>query len=220
MIPGTTAAIVGFLFFIAPGLVWELGRERKRPALEGSTFREISRVALTSVGFTVLALMIVAAMRIAFPDLLADVGAWIRHPSLYLQRHYDRVALSAVIELVVACGLAWAFSGFPMPWRATDEAVNIATPITWSIMSEKVDGCAPMVSARLCDNVVYTGRLMGLDFTTDRENRYLALCQPMSSSRDGAEPQPVERHWQRMLLPLGDVREMSVRWAPISSLET
>lgn len=60
MIPQTVGALIGFLIFIAPGVLWELLRERHRPPLDGSTFREAARVALMSVVLSGLAIAVVA----------------------------------------------------------------------------------------------------------------------------------------------------------------
>jgi hypothetical protein len=74
VIPSTTAALVGFLFFVAPGLVWELTRERREPPREGSTFRDASRVALASVVFTTAGVGIIAIGR-AWSEWFVDPSA-------------------------------------------------------------------------------------------------------------------------------------------------
>lgn len=212
MIPGTTGAIVGFLFFVAPGLVWELGRERKRPALEGSTFREISRVALMSVVFTVSAIGVLALVRTAWPEALVDVEQWIRRPRSYERQNLDKIAWSAVAELVIACALAWAFSGFPMPWKRGNRAAMVAAPVTWTVLSDGVKDCVPFVSARCTDGATYTGRCLGVDVTG--ENRYMALCPPITVARGGRDPAALDSDWKRLLLPVEDVRVLTVKWVP------
>jgi hypothetical protein len=74
VIPQTILALVGFLFLVAPGLVFEIRRERRRPVLEETTFREVSRTALASLVFSVLALAILAWVRAKWPESMPDPG--------------------------------------------------------------------------------------------------------------------------------------------------
>ena len=68
MAPDTLGALLAFLVFVAPGLCFELLRERRRPALEQTAFREASRIALTSLLFSGAALVVVVAV----------VAGWLR----------------------------------------------------------------------------------------------------------------------------------------------
>lgn len=109
-------AILAFLGLVAPGLVFELLRERRRPAVSESAFREAGRVALTSLIFTVVSLAILGVVRLvtspspsngAAPSiLLPDPAAWLAGGNTYLASNYHLVALALLIEVVLACGLA------------------------------------------------------------------------------------------------------------------
>jgi Family of unknown function (DUF6338) len=63
VIPQTAAALLAFPALVAPGIVFENLRERRRPSIEQTTFREISGIALASLYFTVLSLTLLAGLR-------------------------------------------------------------------------------------------------------------------------------------------------------------
>jgi Family of unknown function (DUF6338) len=93
VIPQTAAALLAFLFLVAPGIVFENLRERRRPTFDQTTFREVSRVALASLCFSVLSLI-----------LLEGNG--------YVQGHYRVVAGFFLAELAVAVALAMATASY------------------------------------------------------------------------------------------------------------
>lgn len=117
MIPETIGAVVGFLIFIAPGVLWELLRERVRPPMDGSPFREASRVALMSVVLSGSAVVVVAGARALWPPLLLDPGALIRDGGQYVGQEYARIAWTVGLEIGV--GLRVCSRGFPVDGRAS-----------------------------------------------------------------------------------------------------
>jgi Family of unknown function (DUF6338) len=62
---------------VAPGLVYRTVIERRRPERNDSTFVEISRVALTSLVFSVSALAILWLLQRFTGLMLPDLAAWI-----------------------------------------------------------------------------------------------------------------------------------------------
>ena len=79
MVPETTGALLAFLGLIAPGLVYTLLRERRRPPEKMSAFREASRAALTSLGFIVVSLAVLVPLSLA-GDWLPDIQQWLEDP--------------------------------------------------------------------------------------------------------------------------------------------
>ena len=112
MIPQTTAALIGFLFLVAPGIVFEMVQERRRPTLEQSPFREASRVALASLLFSLLALLALAALRTWLPASMPDAGRWLRQGGRYFAANYRLVASFLLAELALAVTLAAVVPGF------------------------------------------------------------------------------------------------------------
>jgi hypothetical protein len=97
--------LLALLGLIAPGLVYQQRRERRRPMSGESGFREASRVALSSLIFSTAALAIMLPLTSSV-QTLPDVTAWLTNPKAYLAAHYAKVATFLVLVTVIACALA------------------------------------------------------------------------------------------------------------------
>jgi Family of unknown function (DUF6338) len=227
MIPTTAAAVVGFLLFIAPGLVWELLRERDRPALTGSTFREASRVALVSVVCTGGAVLVVAVVRGLWAGAMPDPRLWIHEGSRYFEHHYRLIGRTLFVELGVACLLAWAPHRWDEQFRkitrwflpATSKPRMSQDPVLYGVTRGELrpgDGELGIV-ARLQDGTIYSGMFGGLDFGYDRDASFLALQGEIARSLQGQKgPVPMKpgRHG-RLVISLAEIRELWVLEPPL-----
>jgi hypothetical protein len=114
----TVGAVLGFLGLVAPGLVFELARGRRRPHTAESAFREAARIALTSLVFTSSSLAVLAIVRALEPRWLPDPGEWLRRGDAYLEDHYALVMVGLLLQVAVACCLAglthWALRRWGM----------------------------------------------------------------------------------------------------------
>jgi uncharacterized membrane protein SpoIIM required for sporulation len=61
VIPQTVLSLVAFLFLVAPGILFELRRERRRPGRKETAFREAARTALAGLLFSVAAVLVLRA---------------------------------------------------------------------------------------------------------------------------------------------------------------
>lgn len=105
MIPDSAAGLLALLGCVAPGLVFQLRRERFTPQSADSTLREAARIALTSLIFTAAAAGFVAWLSTRW-GVLPNLSEWLRLGGEYLPQHY--VAVTAFLTLIVltACALA------------------------------------------------------------------------------------------------------------------
>lgn len=106
MIPQSLGALYAFLGLVAPGLLFQQLRERARPGLDESAFREASRVALTSLVFTTLSLALLALVGALRRQWLVDLPSWALLGGQYLTSHMWLVAGSVLAEVTLACALA------------------------------------------------------------------------------------------------------------------
>jgi Family of unknown function (DUF6338) len=83
MIPETFAALYAFLGLVAPGLIYQILREKRRPAVDETAFREASRIALTSLVFTTVATLLMTLLGVVAPGLFPDIAAWITTGKTY-----------------------------------------------------------------------------------------------------------------------------------------
>lgn len=108
MIPQTFGALLGFVGFVAPGLVYNTIAERRRSPRSESAFAEISRVALTSLGFSLIGLAILWLLQ-QHPGLaLPNIGLWLMHGNKYAANNLGKVIFGLIAQVALACGLAAA----------------------------------------------------------------------------------------------------------------
>ena len=67
----------------------------------------MSRVALYSFLFSFLASLIIAALRMAFPTFLLDLGAYSRNRDEYVSAHYTAVIWTVVLQVLIAFALVF-----------------------------------------------------------------------------------------------------------------
>lgn len=109
MIPDTVAAIVAFFGFVAPGIAFELRRERRRQAIAESAFREASRTALASIAFSGLAVAALVLLSHLFPAHAIDLSAWIRSGKGYVAAHPATIGWNVLAFLALSVGSALLF---------------------------------------------------------------------------------------------------------------
>jgi hypothetical protein len=183
MIPTTLGAFLAFLALVAPGIVFEIRRERRRPALEESTFREISRTGLVSLVLTLVSVLVVLAVSAALPDVFPDVKNWINSGSEYVKDAYWRIVLALALEVALACGLALLLDvifrrrerGNISPYSAWHEVFRIRTP----------PGAHPWAHLTIEGGVEYHGYVYQFTSVSDPELREITLVGPGLSMQKG-----------------------------------
>jgi len=92
MVPSSWLTVVLFLFLVSPGLLFDLLALRRRTGAVESAFHETSRIVLASLGFTVLALAVLALVGAAFPGLLPDPKGLFDPNGVYAVDHWPAVS--------------------------------------------------------------------------------------------------------------------------------
>jgi hypothetical protein len=100
--PNSVSTLLGFLFLVAPGVSYEIRRERRRPALQNSAFREAARIALWSLVFMTPTVVALALLSSVFPTHLPDVLAWSAQGKDYAKQFSSQIATFLLAEVVVA----------------------------------------------------------------------------------------------------------------------
>lgn len=173
MVPQTVVAFIGFLLLIAPGLLFEMLRERRRPAFQETAFREASRTAFTSLLFTAAALTLLAFVRAAWPGLMPDPGRWIREKGRYLETHYRLIAAFFMVEMVLASALA-LLADSVLKRQATGKIVQ--GDLWYQVFRmDRPRGKVPWVSLQLKDKTQIAGVLNHYSVGEKLENREIAL---------------------------------------------
>jgi hypothetical protein len=175
MIPDTAGAVLSFLGLIAPGLVFELLRERRRPAVTETAFREASRVALTSLVFTLAALAVLSAVRTVWPSRMPDPRRWLELGSRYVGENYRLIAFGLALEVGIACGLA-VLSDVAMRWFGLGRADIRPGSIWYRVLrDDRPKDATVWVNMRLTDGTRIVGYLLHYTPGEKVEDREIAL---------------------------------------------
>jgi Family of unknown function (DUF6338) len=220
MIPQTLVAFILFLVLAAPGVFFEILRQRRRPSWEQSAFREASRTALASLVFSLGSLLLLAIVRTIWPRLLPDLGEWIaRGNKAYLIDHYRLVARFMIAEVAIALLLAFlanlavlTANRWPTRvqgwWRRVHHSFGPMGPETAWQKAFRLDvpsGASPFVRVRLKDGPVYQGAVDGFSTDTSRDDRELALGPPLSRAGGNDERLSPLAGWQRVVVPASEI---------------
>ena len=228
MIPETAGAFLAFLALVAPGLVFEMRRERRVPAARESAFREASRVALSSLVFTLTSLAIVAALLSASPQFFADLEAWFARGLQYVTEEPLLAAWTLLLPVAIACSLAF-ISDLTLA-RSRDETGNIRPGGLWfRLLRENVPkDCSVWAHVRLTDGTTFWGYVRNYTPGEALEEQELALegieltqqdpapatpskCRSCGVRGAVAPPQVViGRDWETVILRGEDIRYIRV----------
>jgi hypothetical protein len=176
VIPSSVGAFIAFLSLVAPGLVFQMAREARRPTYEETTFRELSRVALTSLIFTFASLALLAGLRLMWPRPLIDAHAWATRGQNYLSNHLPVIAFTLVLEVALACLLALA-AAVVLSWRSP---ARISPFGIWYkvLREERPYGTRPWITLHLTDGTELTGLLRSYTESKILEKQEIAIGGP------------------------------------------
>jgi hypothetical protein len=211
MIPQTIAALGLFLLLVAPGLTFQLVRERRRPGLVETSFREASRIALASLCFTVAAILVLLLARIPFPDLLPDPRIWLITGRKYFQNQYNIVVGATLAELLLACG----FAAISAVWLNRGVEGSITPLSAWNgyLVAEESSGRYPFVMLTLEDGDRFFGWVAEYSPDCKLLDRELVLEGPIQyqSPKDDT-PVALGNHWKYLIIPASSIKYLSVAY--------
>jgi hypothetical protein len=213
VIPQTVAALLAFLLFVLPGLVFELRRERRWPQRGDTPFREVSRVVLASSSFSALALLILIGVRIWSPALMPDPEAWLREPKRYVPAHYPMVVAFAFTQGALSTGLA----ALAERLTARGREPTIRAVSAWFRVLRMVvpTGKAPFVHVVLDSGVEYYGWVEGYTSDLSVDDRELELGgRLLRRLPEENQPAPLPQHWERLVISSSAIKTMAVSYLP------
>lgn len=212
MIPETLGAILVFLAFIAPGLAFELLRERRRPFIEETAFREASRIALTSMLFSLGALTVLAVAQYLGATWVVDSGRWLTDGQAYVSTHLGQVTATVLVFVGISLALSLVAD-----WVLRRSAPGRIVPgsVWFSLFRQhRPDGATPWVHLRLKEDGTEVWGFVG-DYTPDQklENRELVLEQPrLQYRRSGQDRNTMLPAWSFISVRGEDIAWMKVQY--------
>jgi hypothetical protein len=190
--PTTLVGLVLFVVLLAPGLIFFLVRDARKPARELSAFRETAVVVLVGFLCDIVVLLVFALFRTKFVSLTPDVDALVKHPATYIGDHLPFVSWWSLGLVSLACVVGGALGRFDevrrpgfkkaFPWLTCKPLFlgPIRFRSTWYLMMHEPRDVDIYCGCVLDDGSYIGGKLAS--FNTDvaeTEDRELVLVQPM-----------------------------------------
>jgi Family of unknown function (DUF6338) len=192
------SSVAAFLLLIAPGLAYQLVRERLRPTSRETTFREAANVALLSVVLHLLSSGLVLA---AFSKAV-DVPAWIREGHKYVADNLALVAWMFGLEQLLAFGGAVVLALLLARTDPEGPKLQRVPMWYWAFRENQPLNTRTFAQVTLRDGTQYWGYIG--HYTSDDlpiDERELELCKPVSLRLAGhVEPRHLPDSVDRVLL--------------------
>jgi hypothetical protein len=215
VVPSTWLSVLFFFLLVAPGALFLLLSRQRRTTVADSAFLEVSRIVLASLGFSGAAFIVLAVVRLIWPEWLPQPRQLLgKDSAAYFRDRYGLVLWTVVIGAGLACLFAWLWH---LLLARRQGGATIRSDSAWATVlgRERPPGEAAYARVRLDDGVVYSGRVVGFSTDFEREDRELALSQPMQFGRDGdAELEPVPPRYKWVVIPGDSIKVMSVEYRP------
>jgi Family of unknown function (DUF6338) len=209
VIPQTIAALAAFLFLVAPGLTFELIRERRRPPVDETAFREASRVALASLVFTLLSLLILFIGQLLAPKLLPDPAVWVESGKAYIKKNYQLIAIAALLQFALSCGLA--ATAAVIIGRSSAARINPYSLWYLALRGWVKPKQQPLAMVVLNNDTTIFGQVRGYSTENERDNRELILGPPLFYQEEGdEETTDLSTDWTYVLIPASSMRYLAV----------
>lgn len=223
MIPQTLGALVAFLTLVAPGIVFELLRERRRAGRTESAFREAARVALGSLGFSMVSSLLLLGVQ-ALSQLAFGGGPFINLAQLvgsgdYARGHVHVIVVTLVVELALACGLAVALD--IVLAKRKQEITSVQQQTAWHevFRGDRPRGAIPWVHVRLTDGSSFYGFLRSHTASGVPGERELVLEGEGLTYIDGETTQKavIGDRWPRVVIPASQISYLRVQYRDIDT---
>jgi hypothetical protein len=212
LVPTTWLAVLFFTLLVAPGLLYDLLAERRRPRAGESVFREVSRTVLASLIISTLSVSILVAIRWARPGWMPDPDSLFSGTGHYVARHYRLILRTLLLEGSIALSIAAGFHWI----RATRVRARLRPASTWTrvFREECPPGFLPHAQIRMANGMTYIGQVG--HFTADLEttDREIVLVPPLFVKKPDGQFKDMPSEWQRVVLSGTSVESLIVQYRP------
>jgi len=216
VIPQTLGAFAAFLALVAPGIVFELRRERRRGRHQETAFREASRVALGSLVFTLASLLALTGVQglASLGGLRLFVGPadWLTRGEVYAREHLTLIVVSVAVELALACALATAFETFFA--RRRGEAATVQQRSAWAqaLRADRPRGTRAWAHAQLENGTSFYGYVRSYTPSGPLAERELVLEGEALSCETDSGTKVIGEDWRRVVIPGSKITYLRVTY--------
>jgi Family of unknown function (DUF6338) len=206
------ASVVIFVLIVAPGIVFELSRQRRRPARSDSAFVEASRVLLAGVMAAAGTLVLLGLARLCGGGALASPSRLIDSPGRYTATYAARVGVTAMAYLVIASTLAALAADL---LRHGGRTLDIVPDSAWVVGLSTFAPVASQiqVSVTMQDGTTFVG--IPITWTTDpaTTDREMILTRPLySRGPNETETTEMASEWACLVLAQRDIASLAINY--------
>ncbi|MDF2046469.1 DUF6338 family protein [Microbacterium sp. Kw_RZR3] len=106
--PTDLVGVAFYVLLILPGVMFAISRERHRPRIKQSTFRETATAIFVSTAIAASFGFVVAIASLLSPSVHTEVVRFLDDPALYARERFEAfVIVGFVLLSVAACGAWW-----------------------------------------------------------------------------------------------------------------
>ncbi len=220
MIPAGAFGVVVFFLFVAPGICYELLRDRTRLPREESTFVHISRVLLSGTFITAISLFLMALVRWLSPTSLLNLPGLLMQPTAYVAEHAVLVGWTLLVQLGLSASLAVVFSDLVTPRASKGKPIHQAD--AWHALCELAAEPYEYVklSVHLKSGRDILGTYVGASTELDPTKRELILGAPLEDRKAGSdETVSMNEGWQRIVVPGSEIEYFAAAYVGVRKPE-
>lgn len=216
VIPQTLGALAAFLALVAPGIVFELLRERRRGRHQETAFREASRVALGSLVFTLLSLLVLTGLQglasLAGWRLFLSPSAWLAGGEVYAREHLTLIVVSVAVELALACASAIGYDVLLARRRGERATVQQRSAWAQALRVDRPRGTRAWAHALLENGTSFYGYVRSYTPSGPLAERELVLEGDALTFEDDSGQKVIGEDWRRVVIPGSKITYLRVTY--------
>jgi hypothetical protein len=208
-----------YILLLVPGLVFVFTRERHRPTVRRSAFRETATVVFASAISVAIVAASIALVSLFWPWLAGGLARLIKQEPTFIPSHLAAIFLAGCGFILLASGLAWLLGTerahrlwSNRPW---DKSLVDQDASAWSVIFDQ--GGAEdvvLVGAQLKSGWWVEGALFTFDNSGDPSpNRTITLTGDLAArGPDAKTAKPIDGYGS-LILEAGEIEYMLVAYA-------
>ncbi|WP_194860501.1 DUF6338 family protein [Dietzia sp. SYD-A1] len=212
MAPTSWLTLAFFFAFFAPGIFFDLLRNKKLPNRDESIARESTRAILVSTWCSAVSIaivaIIVAIVRALNQELLPSPRETLGADKGFILDNF--VALAPLSASFVVFSLITSCLTYKIAYR--NEPGRISQQSTWTkaFRGDAPEGSYPLVRVKMTSGTGWTGRIAHFSPDLSRDDRELVLAPPLST-KSGDNVRELA-NWGRVILPGDQIESISVQY--------
>jgi len=235
MIPNNWIGFLFFLLLVIPGLIYELTARSRRIPWKESVFTEISRIVLSSIGFTFIGLLFTLLLWIIVPWLHLDYRSLVLNRT-YLVDHLPQVLILLLVSTAVASLSAWQWDRSrkylekiggrqPKIPNTDEQSAKLVPNAAWLTAFREMapDNRNPFVRISMKDGSHWLGWVAHYTAKDDEPSRSIILAGPLAFRKpNGTTTETLAKEWTRVVLESDSISSIAIQYLvrPTNSAET